>query len=149
MAKQAETEKVTRGSGNVFRDLGFETADEMLTKANLVFAISRVMRDKRMTQVKLARAIGIDQPAVSKLLRGHTQGYTTDRLLRILNHLGQDVEIAVRPAKNKVAKTGKVFVVPPAITIKYAASKADANAVPVHVVKEAKARYDAKNFKKK
>jgi predicted XRE-type DNA-binding protein len=108
VAKEKQ-EEVIRGSGNVFADLGFERPDEELAKADLVIAIARVMRSKKKTQIELANMIGADQPAVSRLLRGHTAGYTTDRLMTILTKLGQNVEIRVSPAAPK-APSGKVSV---------------------------------------
>ena len=40
--------------------------------------------------------MGLDQPKVSELVRGRLSGFSTDRLLRCLMSLGQDVEIVVR-----------------------------------------------------
>lgn len=98
MAKRKQEEIVVEhGSGNVFADLGFENAEEMLAKAQLVHAISKAMEAKKMTQMELAEIIRLDQSKVSKLLRGITEGFSSDRLLRILNSLDQDVEIIIRP----------------------------------------------------
>jgi predicted XRE-type DNA-binding protein len=97
MAKRKEEIMVERGSGNVFADLGFDDADELLAKAKLVHAISEAMEAMGVTQNKLAGLIGVDQSKVSKLLRGITDGFSSDRLLRILNRLDQDVEIIIRP----------------------------------------------------
>ncbi|OWK40895.1 XRE family transcriptional regulator [Fimbriiglobus ruber] len=41
----------------------------------------------------------LDQPKVSALIRGRIQGYTLDRLFRLLNALGQRIEIRVHPAE--------------------------------------------------
>jgi predicted XRE-type DNA-binding protein len=95
--KHDEEPLIERGSGNVFADLGFENADEMLAKAQLVHAISTAMEATGVTQTEIADRIGIDQAKVSKLLRGITDGFSSDRLLRILNSLDQDVEITIRP----------------------------------------------------
>lgn len=89
---------MTEGIGNVFADLGFENPEEELAKSRLVQAISEVIHAKKLTQAKVAAAIGLDQPQVSKLQRGRTGGYSTDRLIRILNQLGQDVEKSVLEA---------------------------------------------------
>ncbi|WP_199192155.1 XRE family transcriptional regulator [Chlorogloea sp. CCALA 695] len=39
--------------------------------------------------------LGIDQPKVSALVSGKLSGFPTERLLRFLNLLGNDVEICV------------------------------------------------------
>ena len=100
MAKRTK-EIVIRSSGNVFADLDFDNPQEELAKADLVISIGKIIRARRLTQKQVAEEIGIDQPQISRLLRGHTEGYSTGRLLRILNQLGQDVEIHVRPKRNK------------------------------------------------
>lgn len=87
----------TIGSGNVFADLGLPDADELLVKAELVLQISRIIEEHGLTQVQAAEELGIDQPKVSSLLRGHLRGFSVERLTRFLNALGQDVEIVVRP----------------------------------------------------
>lgn len=95
-----EEEQVTmieEGSGNVFADLGYPNADEHLVKARLVHAISQAINDRRLSQSEAAALIGLDQPKVSKLLRGSFQGYSSDRLMHILNLLGQDVNITIVP----------------------------------------------------
>ena len=64
-------------------------------------SVSRYVRDliaeRRLTQAKAAKLLGLDQPKVSGLVRGRVEGYSIDRLFRFLNALGQRVEITVRP----------------------------------------------------
>lgn len=103
-------EKVTQGSENVFEDLGFANPSEELAKAKLVSAIAEVIASKKLTQTRAAELIGLDQPSVSKLLRGRTGGYSIDRLFDILNRLGQDVEIHIRPKPTEVTRAAKVSV---------------------------------------
>ena len=67
MSKEA---KVTPSSGNVFADLGFKNADEMLAKAGLAVRITAAMKARKLTQLAAAGILGIDQPKVSKLVRG-------------------------------------------------------------------------------
>lgn len=111
MAKRTTEITITESCGNVFADLGFKNADEMLAKADLVIAMGEVIKSRKFTQAEVAKLIGIDQPQVSKLLRGQTIGYTTDRLVRILNRLGQDVTITVSPKPAKARREAGVFVV--------------------------------------
>jgi predicted XRE-type DNA-binding protein len=40
--------------------------------------------------------MGIDQPKLSALLNGRLANFSSDRLMRLLTALGQDVEITVR-----------------------------------------------------
>jgi predicted XRE-type DNA-binding protein len=90
-----------QSSGNVFADLGVPNADEHFVKAQLVFNIDRIMKARRLKQVEAARLFGVRQPDVSKMLRGEFRQFSVERLLRFLVALGQDVEIVVRPHRDK------------------------------------------------
>jgi hypothetical protein len=46
---------------------------------------------------KRLRDLGFERPdSVSVLLRGHSEGFSTERLMKLLNRLGQDIDIVVR-----------------------------------------------------
>ena len=92
-----QTVRVEQGSGNVFADLNLPNPELALVKAELVQRIRNLIAEKELTQVKAAKFLGLDQPKVSALIRGRVEGYSIDRLFRILNALGQRVEITVRP----------------------------------------------------
>jgi predicted XRE-type DNA-binding protein len=87
---------VTGGSGNVFADMGLPEAGEELTKAQLASQIRQVIKGQRLTQVAAAAVMGIDQPKVSALLNGRLANFFSERLMRLLTALGQDVDITVR-----------------------------------------------------
>ena len=88
-------EKIERGSGNVFADLGRPDAEAHLLKAELVTRIDRIIRQRRLKQVEAAALLGLSQPDVSRLLRGNFREYSVERLLRLLTALGHDVEIVI------------------------------------------------------
>ena len=97
MAKKREAEiPVTAGSGNVFADLGLPEPEEELTKAQLASCIRQVIKRRRLTQVAAAALMGIDQPKVSALVNGRLANFSSERLMRLLTALGQDVDITVR-----------------------------------------------------
>jgi predicted XRE-type DNA-binding protein len=98
--QKAKTERrVVESTGNVFADLGLKNPEELLAKAELVQRISDVIAERKLTQARAARVLGIDQPKVSALLRGRLDGFSLERLFRFLNALGKDVEITIRPAR--------------------------------------------------
>lgn len=101
--------KVTRGSGNVFADLGLPNPEERLAKAELALAISRAIKERGLTQREAAALMGIDQPKVSHVLRGRLDDFSTERLMSFLRELGRDIEIVVRPAP-KSRKRGRLHV---------------------------------------
>ena len=92
-----EPVRVEQGSGNVFADLGIPNPDLALAKAELVQRIRKLIVERKLTQVKAAKLLGLDQPKVSALVRGRVEGFSIDRLFRFLNALGQRVEITVLP----------------------------------------------------
>lgn len=96
-------EKVTKSSGNVFKDLGLPNAGERKVKADLAIRISTMITRQSLTQKKAAKVLGIDQPRVSDLMRGNLSGYTIDRLLGYINALGSDVEIVVKRRRKNYA----------------------------------------------
>ena len=98
-------------SGNVYADLDFADAEEMLAKARIVSQIGRVIQARKLTQAQAGELLGIDQPKVSALLRGHFKGYSQERLIGFLTRLGMDVEIVVRPKAKKRQAKGAVSVV--------------------------------------
>jgi len=93
--------KSTKSSGNVFADLGLPNADEHLIKADIVLAIAERIKAKRIAKAEVSKLIGLAQPDVSKLLRGHSTGYSFERLFGFLTALGDNVKIAFSPAKSK------------------------------------------------
>src|SRR5215207_5206119 len=92
---RASDEKVETGSGNVFADLGLPDAEERLLKAKLATRIAQLIEEKGLTQAQTAARIALDQPKVSRLLRGQLSGFSADRLFAILNRLGHSVEVRI------------------------------------------------------
>jgi predicted XRE-type DNA-binding protein len=110
MAKKRETETaMAASSGNVFADIGVPEADEELAKAQLANHIRQVLRSRRLTQAAAAKLMGIDQPKVSALLNGRLASFSSERLMRLLTALGQDVEITIR-AKPRNRTHGRIRV---------------------------------------
>ncbi len=88
-----------RSSGNVFRDLKIEDADEYLAKAHVAALIGRIIKQRGLTQMAASQILHLAQPDVSKLLRGDLDIFSLERLFVLVRRLGSDLEIKVRPAK--------------------------------------------------
>jgi predicted XRE-type DNA-binding protein len=89
--------RVTEGSGNVFADLGLPNPEQELLKAQLTLQIYTILKDSGMTQVEMAKILGVRQPQVSLLMRNRAGNFSVGRLMEFLTALRQDVEITVRP----------------------------------------------------
>jgi predicted XRE-type DNA-binding protein len=111
MVKKRKAEiPVTASSGNVFADMGLPEAEEELTKAQLATHIRQAIKRRRLTQAAAAALMGVDQPKVSALLNGRLANFSSERLMRLLTAIGQDVEITVR-AKPRNRAHGRIRVV--------------------------------------
>lgn len=91
------TETIEMGTGNVFADLGYADADSHLFKAQLVTRMKDVIDQRGLTQTAAAKAAGVSQPDISRLLKGHFRDVSVERILRMLTRLGCEVEVIVRP----------------------------------------------------
>ena len=88
--------RITRGTKNVFADLGFPNAETHLLKAERVTRIQGVITAQELTQVAAAKRMGLSQPDVSRLLNGQFRDVSVERLMRLLTRLGCDVDITIR-----------------------------------------------------
>ncbi len=100
---------VEMGTDNIFADIGLPNPEEHLVKAQLVVKITKLMIQRKMKQREAAELFGIKQPDVSKMLRGHFQQFSVERLMRFLVALDQDVEIIVRPRRRPEAASLRVL----------------------------------------
>jgi len=75
MKKRAKI-RVTKGSGNVFRDLGFPSAEREQLKAHLTLQIYRLIRERGLTQTAAGEILGIKGPHVSSLMRGQSGAFS-------------------------------------------------------------------------
>lgn len=92
--------EVTRGSGNVYRDLGHANADVKQLKALLAAEILKSL-DRKQLSVRQAQVLtGIAAADFSRIRNADLGRFTLDRLMSIINRLGSSVEVKVkvRPA---------------------------------------------------
>lgn len=101
---------VIQGFDNVFEDLQLPDAAEALAKAQLAQRIDQIISDRKLTQTEAAKILHIDQPKISALRRGRLEGFSTERLLRFLVALNQDVEITIRERPQKARRQARVVV---------------------------------------
>ncbi|MFN2400671.1 MAG: helix-turn-helix domain-containing protein [Gemmatimonadaceae bacterium] len=90
--------KVERGSGNVFRDLGFsaEEAANLQLRSELMIQLRKRLAALRLTQVQAARVLEVSQPRVSDLMRGRIDRFSVDMLVKLLGKVGVEVHVTVR-----------------------------------------------------
>jgi predicted XRE-type DNA-binding protein len=111
MAKRrAESATITRGSANVFEDLGYPDAVDRQAKLRLAYALNEVLQERKISQADAAKVLGLTQPKVSALRNYKLAGFSVERLMNLLTALDQDVEIVIR-RKPRSRKAGRITVV--------------------------------------
>lgn len=92
--------KLTRGSGNVFLDLGFDKAEaeNLKLRSELMIAIVVFYRRSGLTQAEAARRLGISQPRLNALLKSKIDQFSLDALVKIANRAGLNVRLVIRKA---------------------------------------------------
>ena len=99
--------RITRSSGNVFRDLGFpeEEAENLKIRSALMGHVRRLIDKHGLTQARAAKVMGVTQPRVSDLVRGKIDLFSIDALVAMLAHLGAKVrvEVTARLRRSRVA----------------------------------------------
>ena len=100
---------ITRGTTNVFADLGFPDAAERQTKTRLAIAINELLKSRKLKQREAAEVLGIPQPKVSAIKNYRLDNISVERLMEFLTALDQDVEIRIRPRATK-GKGGRISV---------------------------------------
>ncbi len=84
-----EGDLVRTGSTNVFADLGLPNPEGRLLKAQLMRAINAEIRRRALTQEATAALVDLKQPELSRIANGRGSGFSTDRLIEVLRHLGR------------------------------------------------------------
>lgn len=103
MPRKTNSLKMTRSSGNVFRDLGFSTdeAEHLLIRADLLIQLQKAIAARGLTQAKAAKILRVTQPRVSDLLRGRIDLFSTDSLIDMLARLGVHVRFVLKSSRRR------------------------------------------------
>lgn len=101
--------EITRGTTNVFADLGYPDAAERQTKTRLAFAVNELLKSRKLKQREIATLLNIPQPKVSALKNYRLDQFSVEKLMEFLTVLDQDVEIMIRPRSNTKG-TGQISV---------------------------------------
>jgi predicted XRE-type DNA-binding protein len=89
--------KITKGSDNVFKDLGFgnEEAANLKIRADLTIDLQRFIKSKNWTQAEAASFFGETQPRISNLMNGDIERFAIDKLVQMLSRAGMEVKVLV------------------------------------------------------
>lgn len=87
--------ELIRGSGNVFRDFGYPDADVRQAKALLAAEIIKVLDGQGLSTRQAEARTGIAHAEFSRIRNVRLERFTFDRMLTMLDKLGQHVELTV------------------------------------------------------
>ena len=88
--------ELIRGSGNVFRDLGYPDADIPQMKALLAAEILKTLGRERLTVRQAQERTGIAAADFSRIRQCDLKRFTLDRLMGIVNKLGSRIEMTLK-----------------------------------------------------
>jgi predicted XRE-type DNA-binding protein len=86
---------IVRGGDNPFRDAGLADPDTKLMKADLAATIMRILRERALSGARAAALAGVTEADISRIRNADLNRFTIDRLVRILNRLDCEVQVAV------------------------------------------------------
>ena len=93
---------------DVYTQLGFPNAAEMLVKAELTIQIAAILRERGWSQQHAANVLGMTQPKLSRMLRGQFRGISEVKMMDCLIRLGRDVKIVVGPQQQDTSNRVEV-----------------------------------------
>ena len=103
MTKKHDDFELVRGGGNVFRDFDRDDADVQQTKALLAARIVRILDEEGLSTRKAESRTGVNHADFTRIRNAQLGRFTIDRLMIILNKLGQQVEVKITVQPQPVA----------------------------------------------
>ena len=94
MMKKVRT-GITRGSSNVFLDLGFppHEAAVMLLRCEVAEALRKWIDREGLTQMRAAKRLGVVQPRISEIVRNKVDKLSLDYLVGLCAKAGVSVTV--------------------------------------------------------
>ena len=92
--------KVTKGSPNIFADLGFDAdaAQNLLLRSQTMMVIFKWFEASGLTQVAAAKTWGLTQPRLNQMLKGKMGEFSLDALVNMATRAGMRVGLTIRPS---------------------------------------------------
>ncbi len=97
--------ELVHGSGNLFRDLGRPNAEARQLKAMLAAQVLKALEERALSTRKAQEITGIDHSDFSRVRRAKIDRFTVERLIAMLEGLGQEVEVSVNVHPRRSAQS--------------------------------------------
>ena len=93
---------MTKGSGNVFADLGFSPTEarNLRLRSQMMTALRKFIDLEGLTQAEAAKRLKVSQPRISDLTRGKISRFSLDTLVNMLVDAGLEIDFRItRPRR--------------------------------------------------
>ena len=99
--------KITKGSANVFADLGFgpQESQNLLLRSQTMIALVQWFNASGLTQAAAAKTLGVTQPRLNQLLKGKIEIFSLDALVNMVTSAGMRVGLSIRPKTSVKVRT--------------------------------------------
>lgn len=96
---------ITKGSGDVFADLGFSPAESrnLRLRSEMMTALRKFIEKEGLTQADAATRLKVSQPRISDLTRGKISRFSLDTLVNMLGDAGLEVDFRIKSPPRRVA----------------------------------------------
>jgi predicted XRE-type DNA-binding protein len=103
--KDDKDSAVTKGSGNVFVDLGFSPSEvrNLRMRSEMMTALRKFIEKEELTQAGAAKRFKVTQPRISDLTRGKISRFSLDTLVNMLADAGLEVDMRIKASPRRVA----------------------------------------------
>ena len=88
--------ELVRGSGNVFRDLGYPDADIRQAKAILAAEIMKTLDTRQWSTRRAELETGVNHADFARIRNVKIDRFSLERLIAVLSALGQHVELTMK-----------------------------------------------------
>lgn len=95
--------ELVRGSDNPFRDAAIPDADTELIKADLAAEIIAVLKRRKLSARAAGKVVAMAHSDIVKIRNARLDGFSIERLVRILNALDRRVHVKIKKAHTKAA----------------------------------------------
>lgn len=96
---------ITKGSGDVFTDVGFSPAESrnLRLRSQMTMALRKFIEKEGLTQAAAAKRLKVSQPRISDLTRGKISRFSLDTLVNMLSDAGLEVDFRIKSPSRRVA----------------------------------------------
>lgn len=96
---------ITKGSGDVFSDLGFSPSESrnLRLRSQMMTALRKFIEKEGLTQADAANCPKVSQPRISDLTRGKISRFSLDALVDLLSDAGLEDEFRIKSSSRRVA----------------------------------------------